>query len=187
MSLKPYSRASSWSQLFFFFSLHNEYLTAQGLSTMLCKIPRFWVMQQKVLVSWSQIYLYLSLVLLLVSCVTLNNLLYTLSLFPLLRHRNNNTFFLRWSWGLNKNTFVKGNEKIKYLVSSMIILSDNKDSVYLSYLFCSLGKLLMFLDFSFLFCVIQIMLICKVQRVLRESIPKQTDKKSGVPEEEKGV
>ena len=156
---------------------------------MLWKIPRFWVMQQKVLVSWSQIYLYLSLVLLLVSCVTLNNLLYTLSLFPLLRHRNNNTFFLRWSWGLNKNTFVKGNEQIKYLVSSMIILSDNKDSVYLSYLFCSLGKLLMFLDFSFLFCVIQIMLICKVQRVLRESIsiPKQIDKKSGVPEEEKGV
>jgi len=68
----------------------------------------------------------------------------------------------------------------------MIILSDNKDSVYLSYLFCSLGKLLMSLDFSFLFCVIQIMLICKVQRVLRKSIPEQIDK-SRVPEEEKGV
>ena len=66
-------------------------------------------------------------------------------------------------------------------------MSDNKDSVYLSYLFCSLGKLLMSLDFSFLFCVIQIMLICKVQRVLRKSIPEQIDKKSRVPQEEKEV
>ena len=98
----------------------------------------------------------------LVSCVTLNNLLYTLSLLPLLRHRNNNTFFLRWSLGLNKNIYIKHNKQIKYLISSMIILSDNKDSVSLSYLFCSLGKSPMSLEFSFLFCVIQILLICKV-------------------------
>ena len=45
----------------------------------------------------------------------------------------------------------------------------------------------MSLDFSFLFCVIRILLICKVQRVLRESVPKKVQKKSGIPEEEKGV
>ena len=45
----------------------------------------------------------------------------------------------------------------------------------------------MSLGFSFLFCVIQILLICKVQRVLRESISRKIDKNSEVPKEAKGI